>query len=158
MIRELTLADALHVVARMRQRDRAGFRAALGDLSDDEIAANRWQSHGPAWTLDVDGLPVAIAGVNFPNSWTGVMWLVVVDSLPLESWRKVLRQTRTVIANALNPSNEHGKRRIEAHVMADWPEAQELVRRLGFEFEGVRRCAGSGGEDIQVWAIVRETE
>lgn len=158
MIRELTLADAMHVVSNMRQRDRAGFRAALGDISDDAIAANRWQSHGPAWTLDVGGSPAVIAGVNFPNEWIGVMWLVVVDGLPLDSWRKVIRQTRTVIANALDPGNEHGRRRIEAHVMADWPEAQELVRRLGFEFEGVRRRAGFGGEDIQVWSIVRETQ
>lgn len=158
MIRELTLADAMHVVSRMRQRDRDGFRAVLGEVSDDHIAANRWQCYGPAWVLDVDRRPSVIAGVNFLNDWTGFMWLVAVDGLRPESWRKVIRQTRTVISNALNPSNEHGKRRIEAHVMADWPEAQELVRRLGFEFEGVRRCAGFGGEDVQVWSIVRKKQ
>lgn len=155
-MRELQLADALHVISHMRDRDRAGFRAALGELSDDELAVGRFQAYGPAWAMDVDGETVAIGGIHLANDWLGVMWLVMVDGVPLESWRKLLRQTRTVIANALDPANEHGRRRIEAHVMADWPEAQQLVKRLGFRLEGTRRCAGSGGEDMQMWAIVKE--
>lgn len=155
-MRELTLADALHVVQRMRPRDRQGFRAALGDLSDDELAVGRFQAYGPAWAYDVDGQPAAIGGLHCVNGWTAVMWLVVVDGVALESWRKLLRATRTVISNALDPANEHGRRRIEAYVMADWPEAQALVKRLGFVHEGTRRSAGSAGEDVQMWAIVQE--
>ncbi len=157
-MRELMLADALYVVQHMRERDRAGFRAALGEQTDEELAIGRFQAYGPAWAYVVNGSPAAIGGIHLVNAWTGVMWLVVVEGLPLESWKKLLRQTRTVIANALDPANEHGRRRIEAHVMADWPGAQDLVRRLGFTHEGTRRGAGSGGEDVQMWAIVQEQQ
>jgi hypothetical protein len=158
VIRELTLADALYVVRHMRQRDRDGFRAALGEQSDDELAVGRFQAYGPAWALDVDGVPAAIGGLHLVNGWTAVMWLVVSEGVAPESWRKLMRHTRTVIANALDSANEHGRRRIEAYVMGNWPEAQKLVQRLGFSHEGTRRGAGSGGEDLQMWALLQEQQ
>ena len=82
MIRELQLADALYVVQHMRQRDRDGFRAALGELSDDELAVGRFQAYGPAWVMDVNGAPAAIGGIHLVNAWTGFMWLVVADGVP----------------------------------------------------------------------------
>ena len=151
---ELTLAHSLSVVTAMRPLDRACVFALLGEVSDDAFAVNRWQSNGPAWALVAEGKALAIGGVSLPNEWTGVMWLVVRDGLPLETWRKLMRQTRTVISNALDPANSVHRHRLEAHVLESWGDAQKLVRGLGFEFEGTRRAAGRGGENIQQWAIV----
>lgn len=152
---ELSLGHALAVVAAMRPLDRACVQALLGDISDEAFAVNRWQSYGPAWALvDGSGQALAIGGVSLPNEWTGVMWLVVRDGLPLETWRKLMRQTRTVIGNALDPANSAYRHRLEAHVLESWGDAQKLVRALGFEFEGTRRAAGRGGENVQQWAIV----
>lgn len=73
-----------------------------------------------------------------------------------ESWRKLVRATRTVICNALDPAHEHARHRVEAHVLANWPAARRLVRHLGFVHEGTCQRAGSGGEDIEIWAQVAE--
>lgn len=152
---ELTLAHSLSVVGRMREKDRACVLAMLGDISDEAFAANRWQSYGPAWALlDDSGHPQAIGGMTLPNDWTGVMWLVVAEGLPRESWRKLIRHTRTVIANATDPRNEAFRHRIEAHVLDGWGGAQRLVEALGFQLEGIRRAAGRNGENVQQWAIV----
>jgi len=154
-IEQMSLAHALSVVAAMRPLDRACVQALLGDISDEAFAANRWQSYGPAWALvDESGRALSIGGVSLPNDWLGVMWLVVRDGLPLETWRKLIRHTRTVIGNALDHESSVYRHRLEAHVLEGWGDAQKLARALGFEFEGTRRAAGRGGENIQQWAIV----
>ena len=155
MLRELELADALSVVSRMRDQDRACVRALLDDITNEAFAVNRWQAHGAAWSMvDEAGLPWAIGGVNLPNSWMGIFWLVVAEGLPLESWRKLMRHTGNMLVNARDRGSSVYRHRIEAHVLADWPEAQKLVGRLGFIHEGTREGAGRNGEAIQVWAIV----
>jgi len=152
---ELSLAHALDVVAAMRPLDRMCVQALLGDISDEAFAVNRWQSYGPAWALvDDSGQALAIGGVSLPNDWTGVMWLVLRDGLPLETWRKLIRHTRTVIGNALDPANSSHRHRLEAHVLESWGDAKKLVQALGFEFEGTRLAAGRDGQHIQQWAIV----
>ncbi|ALV06701.1 hypothetical protein [Roseateles depolymerans] len=156
---ELTLADAISVVGRMRDRDRECVRELVGEISDDDFAIDRYRSYGPAWALrDEAGMPWAIGGLTLVSGWTGVLWLVVADGLPLQSWRKLVRHTRTILVNAMDPLNEHGRRRVEAHVLASWPQAQALVAQVGMEHEGTRRAAGSTGADIQIWAKVREQQ
>lgn len=160
-LRELTLADAASVAGRMRNLDRQCVRALLGDITDDEFAADRFRAFaaGAGWSLvDDAGTPWAISGLSFSNTWTCVLWLVVVDGLPLQSWRKLVGAAKTLVAKAIEPSSPLGTHRIEAHVLSTWTEAQHLVRRVGMQLEGVRRCAGRGGEDIQVWAAVRRPQ
>jgi hypothetical protein len=154
VLRTLTLADALAVVGRMRERDRQCVRAALGDVPDEVFAANRWQTEGPAWSLYVGGRPVAIGGVQLPNDWTGVFWMVAVEGMTGESWRKLVRHTRTVLGNVTDRTQPCFRHRVEAHVLSGWLEAAEFAKRLGFEHEGTRRAAGSAGEDIEIWTKV----
>jgi hypothetical protein len=149
MFKTLTLADALSVVSRMRERDRQCVRAAMGQASDEAVAVGRWQTDGPAWSLWDERGPQAIGGLSFQNGWSAVFWLFATDDMRGNSWRKLIRHTRTVIANVTAPA--HGRHRIEAHVLSEWSEAREFARRLGFELEGVRRAAGAGGEDIEIW-------
>lgn len=152
MLRELTLADALAVCADMRPMDAACVRAVCAREPGEWFAADRWQSTGPGWTLLQDGEPVAIGGVNLPNAWTGVVWMVARPSMRLETWRKGIRHTRTVMRNALQMDNEQRRHRLEAHVLHGWREASAFAQHLGLTLEGIRRQAGAQGESIEVWA------
>lgn len=155
VLRDLTIDDALHVVRAMRPQDRAGIVAMLGEIDDEVFAVNRWSTEGPAWTLArADGEPLAIFGLQLPNAWTAVAWLVATSAMGPASWRKLVRHSRTVAANLMNPAHAAHRHRVEAHVMADWTEAQQFAQRLGFEMEGTRRAAGRQGEDVQIWAMV----
>lgn len=154
MFKTLTLADTLAVVSRMRERDRQCMRAGLGDIPDEVYAANRWQTDGPAWSLWNERGPQAIGGVALVNAWSAVFWLIATDDMRPDSWRKLIRQTRTVLSNLTDRANPNFRHRVEAHVLSEWPEAVEFSRRFGFEFEGIRRAAGSGGEDIEIWTKV----
>jgi hypothetical protein len=149
----LTLAEALAVVGGMREWDRRAVRALLGDIEDEAFAVTRWSSEGPAWTANQGGAPVAIGGLQLVNAWTGVFWFLATDRIAGQTWGKLLRHTRTVISNASNPAHEHYRHRIEAYTLGGWGGAERLVERLGFMHEGVKRGAGSGGEDISTWAI-----
>jgi hypothetical protein len=149
----LTLAESLEVVRGMREWDRRAVRALLGDIGEEDFAASRWSTDGPAWTAHQAGEKVAIGGLQFVNAWIGVFWFLATDRIAGQTWGKLLRHTRTVIANASNPAHEHYRHRIEAYTLGGWGGAERLVERLGFVREGVRRGAGSGGEDINTWAI-----
>lgn len=154
MIHELTLDDALTVVRDMRERDRRCVEAMLGKVDDEVFAVDRWQTSGPAWSLHQDGVPVAIYGLQLPNAWTAVAWLLCRPRMSGTSWRKLVRHCRTVAGNVMAPGTAAFHHRVEAYVMADWREAAAFAHRLGFEFEGTRRAAGKGGEDVQMWAMV----
>ena len=154
MLRDLTLADAVAVVSAMRPEDAACVRAMAGAEPGDWFAVDRWKSTGPAWALLQDGQPWAIGGLNLPNDWTGVLWLVARPGMRPHTWRKAVRATRTVLGNALDPENPLRRHRVEAHVLQGWAGASEFARRLGLQLEGVRRQAGAQGESIEVWAAV----
>lgn len=152
--RTLTLDDALFVVRRMREADRHCVRALLGDVSDEIFALSRWQTEGPAWTLIQDGVPTAIYGLSFGTPGVATAWLVASDAMAGRSWRKVLSHSRIIAGNAFSePSRLH---RIQASVLGGWPEAARFAERLGFQHEGTRRRAGSGGEDIQEFGLIKE--
>ncbi len=154
MIEPLTLAGALLIAHDMREQDAACVRAIAGSEPGDWFALERFQTHGVALELVQDGQPVAMAGLSMPNTWTGVLWMVARPSLRLQSWRKLVRSARTVLERVSDPEHPEYRHRIEAHVLADWPQAQRFVQALGFVLEHVRRGAGSRGEDLQVWVRV----
>jgi hypothetical protein len=151
----MTMADVLHVVQRMREQDRRCVHAMLGDIEDEAFAVNRWQTTGPAWAVcDEAGVPAVVGGLTLHNDWFAVAWLLAAPGLSPQTWRKVIRLGRTVLMNAANSRHAQYRHRIEAHVLAGWAEAERFAPRFGFRLEGVRRGAGSGGEDFQTWAIV----
>lgn len=151
---DLSLADALAVARVMRDRDRQCIKALMGDLSDESFAVNRWQSPGPAWSLHQAGGPVAVGGVTLQNAWSCVFWMFATGRISSHSWRKLIRHTRTVLGNVTNPRTVHYRHRVEAYTLSGWTEAAALAERFGFKHEGTRRGFGSGGEDMEVWAIV----
>lgn len=158
----LTLPGALVVARTMRPLDVDVLSALLApDFNRDAFAVNRWQTDGAAWQLVDDAGPLVIAGLEFKSAWTGCFWMAAharFDAAPPtgEAWRAVIRNTRAVVANALNPDGKYARQRVEAHVLSTWLAARRLVRSLGFVHEGTCRKAGSGGEDIEIWARVAE--
>ncbi len=153
-LRTLTLADALAVCAGMRDLDRQCVRAVLGDISDEAMAANRWSTNGPAWTLAQDGQAVAIGGLSFINDWTAVPWMFATPMMRGYLWRKLMRHARIVLANAADPLHPQYRHRIEAQVLATWAEAGEFAQRMGLRFEGRRHAVGRCGEDVDVWVLI----
>jgi len=151
-LRDLTLADALTVCQDMRPEDAACVRAVAGADPGDWFAVDRWRAEGAAWTLLQDGQPWAIGGLSTGQRWVGALWMVARPGLTAQSWRKTLRATRTVAAEALRAGQVH---RIEAHVLHGWTGASAFAQRLGLTLEGIRRQAGAQGESIEVWAKTR---
>lgn len=154
---DLQLCHVLQVVHVMRPEDAACVRAATGDLDLDGFAVNRFQAYGPAWALvDADQSRAwAIGGLQLVNDWTGVLWIVASEGMPSESWRKLTRKARTLLTNACDPAHPLYLHRVEAHVLASWSAARRFASKgLGLELESVKRAAGSGGEDIEVWTRV----
>lgn len=151
MIEPMTLPGALIVARDMRPQDAACIKAITGQDPGEWFAVERWQTHGVQLQAVQDGQPWAITGLSLPNSWTAVLWMVARPGLRMETWRKLIRQARIVLATAGNPAHPEYRHRIEAHVLDGWAEASRFVRHLGFRHEHTRERAGSGGENIQVW-------
>lgn len=151
----MSLADAVLVTAGMRPWDRACLEAATGCTDAEQFAVLLWQCDGPAWTLAADdGAPLAVGGLQFVNDWAGVLWFVATERLGLQSWGKVLHETRRLLDKVSDPACPYYRHRIEAVTHAEWHGAQKLARRAGLELEGVRRGAGRHGEDFNVWVRV----
>ena len=152
---DLTIDHALAVCRRMRAEDRACLDAALGPgVEADAFAIDRWRTDGPAWAGLVAGQPEVIFGLTLATAWSCTAWLVATDRLEPHSWRNLLRFAGTVKATVLQPGTPASRGRIEAHVLSEWAGARRLADRLGLQHEGTRRAAGSGGEDIEVWAAI----
>lgn len=152
-VRDLTLADAVLVASAMRPEDRACIEAIVGACDAEVFAVNRWQTDGAAWSLYQDGRPVAMFGLLQLNAWTLSAWLVASPETTHQSWKKLLRFSRTVRGNALKTT-----RRIECTVLSTWHRAARFAESLGFELEGVKRGAAKGGEDILLYAIVQKEQ
>lgn len=144
----LTLDAALHVCRNARQQDWACIRAMLGDVSPEVFAVNRYQTDGAAWWLEQDGTAVAILGVQRQHERAGCAWLVCTDRM--RSFKKLLRFSRTVAANAMGS----GWLRIEAHTLVGWAEAERYALKCGMQFEGLRRCCGVSGESFKTFSMV----
>lgn len=147
--RQLTLADALVVASGMRAEDRGCLVSVLGACDSERLAINRWQTPGAAWAFYEGGRPVAILGLSEVNEWTVNAWLLATPGMTHQSWKKLLRFSRTVRENALQTT-----RRIECMVLSTWPGAVRFAESLGFELEGVKRSAGKDGEDVLLYAIL----
>lgn len=144
----LTLSAALHIVHNMREQDRTCLEQMTGSRGDDSFAINRWQTDGAAWHFLQDGQPVVMGGITEINEWTGVAWMVSTDGVTPESWKKLIRFSRTVFRNARKTIP-----RIEAHVLQGWWQAEKYAPKMGFAFEGTRHRAAQDGRNVLVFAI-----
>lgn len=149
-IRDLTLADAVHVTTHMRQVDADCLHAVADGVSPEQFAINLYHTEGAAWTVLDGAEPVAIGGVKLPVPWSGVVWFVCTDRMRPVTWKKLIRHGRIVLSNA-----SKRLRRVECHVLGSWAEAILFAERIGFELESVRRGAGRDGQDLLTY-VYRE--
>ena len=112
-------------------------RQANTDLSGDWI-------HGPAWTV-FDGDTVQAIG-GFLLQWEGrfLAWAIIGEGANM---RALTRIARGVV-------DGFSVRRIEATIDVSFRQAAKWVSILGFQFEGVLRCAGLNGEDFAMYSKV----
>ena len=119
-----------------------------GTAPGEAFAINRWQTDGAAWHFLQDGQPVVMGGVAQVNAWTGVAWMVSAKGVTPESWKKLIRFSRKVFANAA-----HEYQRIEAHVLQGWSQAEKYAPKMGFTFEAPRYRAARDGRNVLVFTI-----
>lgn len=153
MWEQLSLDAALHIAKNMKQAHRQCLAITMGEISDEVFALHRWQSNGAAWTFYQDGEPVFMGGIEQNVPWQGTAWMVTTGHIRPESWKKIIRFSRTVFKNASRQIQ-----RIDAHVLEGWPEAQKYAEKIGFKLVNVREKACLGGQGIYEYAIIGAIE
>ena len=104
---------------------------------------------GLSWSGVIDGTVVGAAGVlpQWPGRAQVWAWL---SAIPPRHWTPIVRRMRAVLAEA----GMRGFRRVEATVLSDFGPGCRLVRRLGFELEGLMRAYAPDGRDAFLYARV----
>jgi hypothetical protein len=118
-------------------------RIDLQDRQRDADTSGDWIV-GPAWTV-FDGERIAGMG-GFLLQWDGrfLAWAMIAKGANMVGLTRIARS----IVNGFNV------RRIEATIDVNFRQAAKWVSMLGFEFEGVLRCAGLNGEDFAMYSKV----
>lgn len=120
----------------------------LSKIGDWETAAEKWCKVGPAYTLLIDGKPVASGGIALLDPTYGECWLLLTKQKNgIIVFRYVLRKLQVLI-------DHHGFRRLQAHVIKGFDEGEELIKRLGFKREGWLEKYGPNGETYGLYARI----
>lgn len=149
MFEKLSLEAALHICNHMRRSDRECLESMIGDIAVNSFAINRWQTTGAAWAFYQDGVPVLMGGIAESVPWMGMAWMVSADGVSADSWKKVIRFSRTVFTNAALHYS-----RIDAQVISTWPQAKKYAAKVGFKQMNIREKAGREGQDVLEFGII----
>lgn len=143
----MTLSDALHVIARMRECDRRALVAVCPGMSDEAFAVDRFSTDYRFTATAADGEPVAIGGARLSAAGVATLWFVATPKLG-----EVRTATARFARRLVSGLRGYGvARRVEGHVLADEVVCAKFAAWLGLEFEGCRRKAGANGEDIMIY-------
>jgi hypothetical protein len=109
---------------------------------------------GPAWTAEIDGVPIGYAGMGVAWRGRAQAWCILGDAIPKRAWVALggAVQSRMAQMRAL------GVWRIEAEVLHGYLPGHRWVRMLGFAHEGVARAYGPDGHDFHRYALVFDRE
>ena len=113
------------------------------DFSISDFKSPRWFS---AWARDDVGAIIGIFAIEFKYPWEGYVNVLVLDQACMS--RRVLR---AIFKAAFTQA-----RRLTAEVEPDNRRALRQVQRLGFVYEGFRRCGLSGTRDVLTYGMLRE--
>lgn len=117
------------------------FDADGAASADDALAT---VTAGPAWTLCLDGSPVACGGVVLLWRGVGEAWSLSAEGLgPF-----ALRLHRIVAARLAEAEARHALHRIQASVRTDNNQGRRWLARLHFREEGVMKGYGPMGHDF----------
>lgn len=148
-IRQMTLADALYVIQRMRDSDRRMLAALQPGMSLDDFAMDRMRTTF-SYTVARGVEPVVIGGANLMTSGVAVAWLVATDDI-CKVRRPLLKFCREFTAHLLGERIAH---RIEGTVIAGEANCERFAQFFGLELEGRKRAAGANREDVLLYGKV----
>lgn len=152
MIVETKLWHYLHLLDRLRPEDVVAINSFTDSGVSERWAIENHQLSVFSWSfLDDQGQPYAIWALyevlpGVLHTWS--VGTVEIARRALE-WFPFLKKT---FENILTYTNIH---RIECYVLEGFDGAERTIRRLGFEFEGVRRAAGIHRENALMFAKVK---
>jgi len=122
----------------------AGFAADAVFASDRHDREAASVAAGPAWTLRLDGRPVACGGIVLLWRGVGEAWSLSASGLG----GRALAVHRLVAERLAAAEREHGLHRIQASVHIDNRRGRRWVAALGFEEEGIMKAYGPAGDDF----------
>jgi hypothetical protein len=145
----LTLANAVLVAHSIRPECERDVRATAGDILPDVLAMNRFQAPGRAWSFHgPDFQPHCLVGLEEDRA--GVLtWWMLTTRLYEKHALSVARFGRNAVRALFAAGECH---RVQAFVLADWPQACKLAELIGLRREGVMRSSGLQREDIAIYA------
>lgn len=126
----------------------------LSKFPDWDRWVRGWENKGPGFTLVIDGEIVGCAGIVLMEWNRGEAW-TLLSSL----FYKYKKISYRAIRNGLESIIRDKKlRRVQASVYEGTEKiCGNFLEHLGFEWEGKHRKFGPNGEDIHIYARVKET-
>ncbi len=150
-----SLLDILQLCAKAREDERRQYEALVGPWDAEEVAAWNFRRPGVKFALYTDDFtPVCAGGWDqiAPGVWQD--WMVGTDDGWCQHWRTITRESRRVIEKLF----EAGARRVQIHALASRSLACRWYEKgLGMRREGTLRGYGMNGEDVAMFARVKET-
>lgn len=146
----------MYLCERMRPDEIEQYRALVdGREYDPETAARNFMlAGGHKFTvLGPDGFPAVAGGYEevFPGVWQS--WMAGTMAGWATSWRSITKASRWMMDGLF----ELGARRLQTNALASRAQTIEWYERsLGLVREGTWRAYGSKGEDVAIFARVKE--
>lgn len=153
IIREATLYDVLRNTHYFREWDKKALAAFGGEGTSEMWAARTFLACELLFCAeDGDGNPIGLAGVIQESRGVFSIWATSTIYLTPRIMLRVLTFLEGLINNVFDHFGAH---RVECYVLADFVGGHHCVRRLGFQFEGIRRAAGANQEDAFIYSRSR---
>lgn len=148
MIKELSLAEILHVAKRMDDAQWNEIACVSFFNSREEYAAAQFLKTGVKFSLVQDGEVWSCGGITFDNEWRGSMWMIHQPG-----WEKYVKEAIQIGRDMI----EHcGLRLIHALVMKGNDKALNYIQHMGFIECGSLNAYGRDGESFYMHEIVRK--
>lgn len=117
----------------------------------EHFVVDRMEVDGAKFTISLAGEPVMVFGATFCSPRVATIWMISTDKIgsvikeAIRFWRKEL----------LPKIWEARVHRVEIEVMESNTKAIKFAKRMGFEYEGTKQCAGKDQENICFFGLVR---
>jgi len=146
------LAQLLYLAQNMTSAEVAEHVALTGDDFDPEALAIRCHSYnGPAHVFVAGGKPYYVGGFTLTTPHTAAAWSIATD----ECEKHVLEMTR-IGRRIVHGVLDAGVHRIQMTCLESRTMARRWYEALGAVHEATLRGVGAGGENLVVYAIVKE--
>jgi len=126
------------------------LQAEIADaMRSDPFLVTLMRKAGPALAFISGNQVIAAAGlVDFPGTGRAHLWCIFAS--------EIAGEFRGLFSLLMRLREFYPRRRYEAHISPDWPEAQRLVKAAGFVREGVMKSFNPDGSDKELWAFIKE--